>query len=67
MSDKMDFQLIETQSYTREQLVNEFVRVFPRTNLQNITKFIKVYKQNQSKYSNNKIGEIIIDCVKSGY
>ena len=69
MSDNMEIPIrmlnLDTQVYTREQIVNEFVRKFPRTKLENITKFIKIYNQNQSKYLNNNIKEIIIDCVKT--
>ncbi len=66
MSDKMECILLNTQVYTREQIINELVRKLPRTKLENIIKFVKYYNENQSKYVNNNLNEIIIDCIKQG-
>ena len=66
MSDKMECILLNTQVYTKEQIINELVRKLPRTKLENIIKFDKYYNENQSKYVNNNLNEIIIDCIKQG-
>jgi hypothetical protein len=66
MSDKMECILLNTQVYTKEQIINELVRKLPRTKLENIIKFVKYYNENQSKYVNNNLNEIIIDCIKQG-
>ncbi len=66
MSDKMECILLNTQVYTREQIINELVRKLPRTKLENIIKFVKYYNENQSKYVNNNLNEITIDCIKQG-
>ncbi len=66
MSDKMECILLNTQVYTKEQIINELVRKLPRTKLENIIKFVKYYNKNQSKYINNNLNEIIIDCIRQG-
>lgn len=67
MSGKMDFQIYSEECYTKEQIVNEFVRKFPNSKLAHLVKFIKTYEQNQVKYlsKENTVGEIIIDCLKN--
>ncbi len=64
MSDKMNTLVLEAQIYSKEQIVNELLRKLPRTNLQNVIKFVKFYNDNQSKYLNTNINEIVIDCIK---
>ena len=66
MSDKMECILLNTQVYTKEQIINELVRKLPRTKLENIIKFVKYYNENQSKYANNNLNEIVIDCIRQG-
>lgn len=66
MSDKMECILLNTQVYTKEQIINELIRKLPRTKLENIIKFVKYYNKNQSKYINNNLNEIIIDCIRQG-
>ncbi len=67
MSNKMEFEFYNEQCYSKEQIINEFVRKFPRSKLAHVVKFIKSYEQNQIKYvkTGTAIGEIIIDCVKN--
>lgn len=65
MSEKMELSIDETEGYTKEQIVNEFVRKFPRSKLVNIIKFVKTYNKNESKYLNNNINEIVMDCIRS--
>jgi hypothetical protein len=64
MSEKMEV-LVLNNVYTKEQIVNEFVRKLPRTKLENIVKFVKIYNENQLKYSNTNLNEIVIDCIKN--
>ncbi len=66
MSDKMKCILLNTQVYTKEEIINELVRKLPRTKLENIIKFVKYYNENQSKYVNNNLNEIVIDCIRQG-